>query len=66
MRERVYHNQGASWGQRIGCDRPEGQVAELETENAATPQRVEAARRLFPEASIDDFEHPSSRCSRST
>jgi hypothetical protein len=39
-----------------GGQQPEGQLAELEVERAATPERVEAARLLFEEATLDDFE----------
>ena len=35
---------------------PPGQLAELEFEHKATPERLDAARELFPEASLSDFE----------
>ena len=45
-----------SWGRRLEGGQPPGQLAELEYEHKATPERVEAARELFPEATLDDFE----------
>jgi hypothetical protein len=47
---------GLAWGERLGGDLPEGQLAELEVEHKATPRRIEAARRMFEEAALDDFE----------
>lgn len=45
-----------SWGMRLEGGQPAGQLAELEIEHRATPERIEAAGELFPEARLDDFE----------
>ena len=55
MSERVILSTGA-WGVTLEAGQPENQLAELNLESKATPQRIEAARQLFPEASLNDFE----------
>jgi hypothetical protein len=46
-----------SWGMRLEAgQQPAGQLAELEFQHKATAEKVEAARQLFPEASITDFQ----------
>ena len=55
MSEREYLT-AASWGQVLDSGRPQGELAQLDAQHAATPQRVAGARALFTEASISDFE----------
>ena len=55
MNERQYYADG-SWGMQLQGGQPEGQLAELGLESKATSARIEAARAMFEEASLDDFE----------
>ncbi len=45
-----------SWGMQVGGGQPEGQVAELDIQWAATPRSVAQARHLFEQAEFSDFE----------
>ena len=56
MSERMILSTGG-WGMELkGDQQPENQLAELRVEHRVTPQRLAAARKLFEEASLDDFE----------
>jgi hypothetical protein len=47
---------GGAYGKRLDADWPENQLAELDVEHKASPEKVERARLLFKEARLDDFE----------
>jgi hypothetical protein len=61
MSERVTYMSGAWGGELSSGGLPQGQLAELDTEHKATPQRVAWARQLFEEATSADFEPHGNR-----
>jgi hypothetical protein len=46
---------GAAYGRELRPDRPADWLADIDAQWLATPQRLEGARRFWPEVSLDDF-----------
>lgn len=60
MSERHVYISGA-WGMEVEGGQPEGQLAELDPQRKATPERIEAARSMFEEWPVSDFEPHGNR-----
>ena len=56
MSEEIQFFPSGSWGMRLEGAQPAGQLGELDYEHRATPEKIEAARELFTEARLADFE----------